>query len=316
MAIPSSGQLAYSIVVHGSPRGVWRGRADPTPESAFHPGMVGNEPDLHLSNGVLRLERTVGTHSPASWRLREPATPVTGVAFPVGSLGAVLNDGDRLVVSRGGTGDLGVKVVRQDAAILGLGAVIGPFAPAIEITDDPRAHEERFYPVKRDLDDPHVTSLWLDVTDPDLDRVVEEIPDMAPGGRMVIAIAGGSADERSRLNQRLALGRRTSTSTWYVDVHSRFATEGGWRAYIQGLPGARPDDLYIRFTIDGVHTDLQEGHYRERPPWQLYAHKVYRWGIPGEQSHVAIVQASLGLSQAALLEATNQIASRRIRIDR
>lgn len=61
---------------------------------------------------------------------------------------------------------------------------------------------------------------------------------------------------------------------------------------------------------------LLEGQYQEQPPWQMYTHKVYRWGIPGERSHLAIVHASLGLSRATVTEAVDLIASRRIQFDR
>jgi hypothetical protein len=236
MAIHSSGQFHYSATVHRSPDGVWRGHADTASTPRVHPGLAGDEPHVELSDGMLRLHRTDGDPSESALPSRDPAAAIRQVSLPVGRLDTVLEDGDRLLVSRGPTADVALIVVREAAAA------------------------------------------------------------------------------RRRVNHRINDRRRRpkASSMAFIDVDDRFVSEDQWRAYIQSLPSTRPDDVYIRFTIEGVHMDLREREYRQHPPWQLYVHKVYRQGVPGETSHVAIVRASLGMSREASIEATEQIASRHV----
>jgi hypothetical protein len=156
--------------------------------------------------------------------------------------------------------------------------------------------------------------VWLDAGDPQCDRLVDSIPDMAPGGRMLVLIAGGDAGARRRVHGLVGSPRRRAKarSGEFVDVGDRFRTEAEWRAYIDRLPRARPDDVYVRFTIDGVPIDVRERQYADQPPWQLYVHNVYRQGVPGTLSGVAIVAASLGMTQAAIVETADQISEGRI----
>jgi hypothetical protein len=239
---------------------------------------------------------------------------VRGVSVRVGRLETVLDDGDRLLLNRGPTGDLALRVVRQGTRIAGFGAVTGHFTPTVHAAEDPRVLEEHLYHLHHMLADPAVCVVWLDVADPLCDRLVDSIPDMAPGGRLLVLIAGGDAEARRRVNHRVGSpGRRAKASSGrFVDVGDGFRTEAEWRGYIDGLPRARPDDVYIRFTIDGVAIDLRERHYEEHPPWQLYVHNVYRQGVPGTLSGVGIVAASLGMTQAAIVETADQICEGRV----
>ena len=53
-------------------------------------------------------------------------------------------------------------------------------------------------------------------------------------------------------------------------------------------------NVFVRFTLNGVATELRDGEYAVRPTWQWYVPKVLRMGTPGEWSHVGIVHESLG----------------------
>jgi hypothetical protein len=188
--------------------------------------------------------------------------------------------------------------------------------PAINIEEDPRAHEEHLYHLKDALRDARTTVVWLEVGSPDVDGTIERLPHMTPGGRLVLAIAGESPEERRQLNNRAAGTGviHKAASTTYVDVESRFRSEAKWRDYIEGLPSARADDLYIRFTIGDTRIDLRERQYAECPPWRLYASRVFRYGVLGEWSHVGIAHESLRMTQQGVIDAVELIASRRIGI--
>jgi len=310
MSIPASAWLDYSAVVHRSADGAWRGHAEKR-RTIGHAGLVGNEPRLEVSDGVLRLQRTDAAPAARTGPVGPSRPPVSGVSFRVGRLETVLDDGDRLLVRRGATADLGLWVIRQDRRVAGFGAVTGHFTPTVHAAEDPRVFEEPLYHLHHMLTDPAVCVVWLDVADPQCDHLVDSIPDMAPGGRMLVLMAGGDADARRRVHGRVGSTRRglKASSAQFVNVGDGFRTEAEWRGYIDGLPKARPDDVYIRFTIDGVAVDVRERQYAERPPWQLYVHNVYRQGVPGELSGVAIVGASIGMTQAAVVETTDQIAA-------
>jgi hypothetical protein len=313
--IPSSAQFQYGAVLHRSSDGVWRGHADNVPPPGHHPGLVGAQPRIELAAGELRLERTAADRASSPPLRPVPRPPVQSASLTVGPLADVLRDGDRPVVWRAPTADLAVTLVRDRDPIAGFGAVTGRFAPEIGSVEDPRVFEERLYYVKRLLADRETTFVWLHVADPGLDDLVERLPDIATGGRLAVAIAGGDAGARRRLNQRITDPRRRRpkvSSAAFFDVDSRFDSEAQWRAYVCSLPSRRPDDVFVRFTIDGIDLDLREGDYREHLPWQLHVRTVHRQGVPGELSQVAIVQASLGLTREAIVDVTARIASRRI----
>ena len=133
---------------------------------------------------------------------------------------------------------------------------------------------------------------------------------------LVVAIAGGTSEERRQLNNRIAMERRPrGPSTFYVDIEGRFKREREWRDHLRSLPSSRPADLFVRFTMDGVATELQQGAYQACSPSQLYVEKVFRYyGIPGEWSHVGIVHESVGRTRIEVVETVQAIASRRIAI--
>ena len=238
-------------------------------------------------------------------------TPVARVAVPVGQLAAVLRDGDRLMISRGASGDTAVLLARDEERLAGFGSVVGAFTTGIRSDDDPRVHDARHYGVKHSLADDRTTVVWVDASEVDLERIIARIRHVVPaGGRAVVAVAGGTGSERARLvNQIGESTRRDFSSTWFPDVPAEISTEADWRAFIDGLPAGRPDDLRVRFSVEGTTAMLREREYRELPPWQLYVHDVSCSGVPGRPSHVRIVHASLGMSRQAVIDTSDRVAS-------
>jgi hypothetical protein len=102
------------------------------------------------------------------------------------------------------------------------------------------------------------------------------------------------------------------SSCRYIDVDERFATVEQWMEHVRGLPARRPHDLWIRVTVDPVATVLRDDEYAFVPPWHLFVLKVFRYGIPGEWSHLAIVREAPGVNKQTVIESTELVASRKI----
>src|SRR5712671_2136213 len=149
MAIPASGQFFYEAIVNSVFGGGWRGLASPQTDGSRHPGLVGDRPQLELGSGVLTLRRTEPKGPPLDRHYETCGPSASQVSFRVGAaLEAVIQDGDRVSVLRGGTADLGVEVFRGEDALMGLGVVRDRFGSLI-IEEDPRAHYVRDLPRTR-----------------------------------------------------------------------------------------------------------------------------------------------------------------------
>jgi hypothetical protein len=87
-----------------------------------------------------------------------------------------------------------------------------------------------------------------------------------------------------------------------------------WLHYLRSLPRTRPTDLWLRISVDGVSTILQEGAYVFARPWHLFVQNVFRPGLPGEWSQLAVARDHPALTREIVIESTQTIASRRIEI--
>lgn len=318
MAIPVSACFNYAVVLSQHSTGSWRGRAKPAADAAVPPGLAGDAPDVELAGGVVTLKRTDASKgNPGDTFGRVP----TSIArFRVGhAIEAIARDGDVLTVLRGGTGDLAATLARGDDFQIGVGAITSLVrrTTSIAIEEDPRAAEGQLYGVAAILEQPNTTLIWLNVSDPQHESVIEAMRD-APPGRLVIAIAGDNADERRRMNHRVAHlnaplppGR---SACWFVDVDERFSAKDDWLHYLRSLPGTRPTDLCLRISVDGVSTVLQEGAYAFARPWHLFVRNVFRLGLPGEWSQLAVARDHPALTRETLVKSTQTIASGRIEI--
>jgi hypothetical protein len=132
------------------------------------------------------------------------------------------------------------------------------------------------------------------------------------GDRLIISrgACGETAVLLVRDEERLAgFGSVVGTFTPGVRSDDDPRAHEAARAFIDGLPSSRPDDLWIRFSVSGATAMLREREYQELPPWQLYVHDVSCYGEPGRPSHVGIVHASLGMSREAVIDTSNRVAS-------
>lgn len=318
MAISPAGTFSSAIVVSRSRSGAWTGRAAPAEDSTRHPGLAGNRPELELAAGVITLRCTESFLKIVRPHYRMWGRPASLVSFPVGeALEAVVEDGDRLHLTRGATTDLAVTLFRRDSFVLGLGAIAGRSLAGITMEEDPRALETRLYHLAATIDEPGTTLVWLDAADPNVESTLRALPATA-GKTLVIAVRGKDAEERQRLNVRASgpSARLGSSSRWYYEVEPRFETSEQWIAYLRQLPATRPLDLHIRFGLDGERIQLREGGYAFRKPWHLFVHMVHKLGLPGQWSQLAIVREHSAITEQHVVDSTRLLASRNITFTR
>jgi hypothetical protein len=317
MSIPGSSQFNYTVVVNRTSSGAFRGRATPGGDNARHPGLVGDQPHVELTDGVVNLYRSESAVHALDEHHGSERCRALRASFRVGeALDAIVEDGDVLRVSRGGTTDLAATLFRHDDLLMGLGAVGGRrLGPRITVEVDPRAGDMWWNHLAATLAREDTTLVWLDSSDASSESKLSTLP-FAPGVRLVIAIAGTNQDERRRLHQRLSAVLRPMQAFERVDVDGRFKTRDEWVEYVQRLPKTRPLDLYIRFGLDGALHDVHEGEYAFTTPWHLFVEKVFTPGIPGEWSQMAVAREHPRVTEEMIVDSTKAIASRRIDIVR
>ena len=316
MAIPAASCFDYEAPLTRSRSGGWTGLAVPTANQSVHPGLAGDQPTLELAGGTVTLRRTESVLGRFKSHHQSWGTSPSQVSFRVGeALEAVVEDGDLLCVSRGGTTDLSATLCRSNYLVMGLGAVAHRrLGPGVTIQEDPRANDVDLYHLTTTLDRPDTTLVWLDSSDPHVDEALSELS-RPPGTGLVIAIAGPDSEERRQLNWRAAaLASGAHTSCEFVDVDSRFTTRETWLDYLRQLPKTRPRDLSIRFGFDGQDIDVREGEYAFREPWHLFVAKVYTPGIPGEWSQLAVARKHRVLTAQMVVDSTELIASGQLQI--
>jgi hypothetical protein len=312
MAIAPSGQFVYTALVSRTLLGKWAGEAVAPADANHHPGLVGKSPRVELRGGRIKLRRT------EPWLLRRQSPhygtwgpPASRVTFRVGdTIERILKDRDELTVSRGGAGDLAITVVREGTLRAALGAIAHrQLDSGIKVDTDPRALAQPLYGLAEELERPDTQLVWLDASDPESQAHVRKVT-AAPGPRVVVASAGSSPEGRRRLLDRLASERLGSFSSCsFFDVGAEFATPEAWLTYLRGLPTLRPHDLWIRISIGTEAIALHEDEYAFVSGWHLYVLKVWRCGIPGEPSQLAIVRASASVSDRNVMESTRLLAS-------
>jgi len=115
----------------------------------------------------------------------------------------------------------------------------------------------------------------------------------------------------SELHRPLPHGR---SSCRYVDVDARFNTREEWLDYLRTIPKSRPDDLWLRINIGVTSTTLGQGAYAFVDCWHLFVRKVHEPGLPGQLSQLGIARSHPAMTQTALIESMQAIASREIEI--
>ena len=297
------------------------GCADFANLDGHHPGAVGICPEIRLAGGVVTLRRTQGAETETNPHYEMWGPPMGEVSIPVGPCPEqVLNDGDVLTVSRWGAADVALIVRRRGALVAALGAVAhAACGPEVQIEEDPRALDARWYEVKNDMARPDTSLVLLDASVPDSTSQLQRVREArAVATRVLIAIHGGDPERRRALNHQAAQSRFDSGrgSAHYFNIDERFKTADEWLAYVQALPDRRPYDLWIRFTTPEGSAEVREDRYELLPPWHLFVQKVYRWGIPGELSQLAIVREQEGVTKESVIRSSEIIARRDVTFDR
>lgn len=348
MAIGPPGVFRYRAALTRTQLGGWVGSASPS-DPARHPGLAGDRPEIEISAGILTLRGTeakrvpeaVTRELPRGRRFtaflrglgqnvhRRPAPPLSHydrwgppasmVTIQVGDLiGAVAQDADVLTVFRAGTGDLGISLRRHDALVLGIGAVdVADLMSSACIDLDPRVQDQPWYGAQSILAREGTGFLWLNA-DFDNPHSARRAVETLPAANLVIAIAGKNREARRRLNQAVSEESRAlaRSSCWYFDIDDRFTTREQWLEYVRALPTSPPPDLWIRISVDGTACTLRAGEYLRKSPWHLFVHRIYRWGIPGQLSQLAIVREHADVTEREVVASTERIASARITIVR
>ncbi|HEY7475309.1 MAG TPA: hypothetical protein VH679_09890 [Vicinamibacterales bacterium] len=313
MVIHPSGLFDHTAVLRRDHTGVWRGRAGPNEQDET---LVGDTPQVELAGGTLTLVRTQFEWPGVFRRDRDPLT--ARVALPVGpAFEAVLQDEDEIRTLREGTGDLAATLTRNGQLQIALGAVHGLLASAgITVEMDPRARDVDFYGVARMVKRPDVKLFWLDPGDPNLELHLAEINHVSPDVQTVIVVArGGDRAKLRDLNQRVFSPRRPHGSWWFEVAPERVRTESDLMAYLEQLPGTRPEDLWLRFTIDGRTHEVREGEYQQQDPWHLFVARVYTPGIPGELSQLGVARVHPALSAETFTSSVRRIATGSLNFD-
>jgi hypothetical protein len=340
MAVHPSGLFDYTLNLKRGSSGSWIGQAEPGRDAQMHPGIAGEQPHVTLKDGVITLRSTKGepTRAPEilprrpEWfatalihrvgRLFSPSPtppslyhadwgPPSEVSFRIGNaVEAVVEEDDVLRVCRWGTGDLALTLHRRGEPQVGLGAISSvDLGQDIGIDEDPRVNETCLYGVLGWLSRPGTALFWLDTSDPHLESVIQELS-TTPALRLAVAIAGPDPGQRRRLNNRVAGGRAHGrASCWYFDVDGRFTSREQWLDYLRSLPETRPPDLWVRIAVGGVATVLREDEYAFSSPWHLFVWRVFRDGIPGELSRLAMVREHDAITRSIVIESTVLLGS-------
>jgi hypothetical protein len=211
---------------------------------------------------------------------------------------------------------LGALLLLNHQVALAVGDVDHHVRDVIDVHYDPRVDDDELYWVKYMLGKPDTHLVWLDAEQFDLEATREYVRAL-PDGSVMFAFRGERGDETSQMNNEVmdytSRLRRFSTTAWN-NVAPRFKTQSEWVAYVRALPDERPDDLHVVFKVAGAEVTLREREYAFQPPWHIYLHRIRRYGVPGQHTVMGIAREHPRLDKAAIVESTERIASRTIRM--
>jgi hypothetical protein len=82
-----------------------------------------------------------------------------------------------------------------------------------------------------------------------------------------------------------------------MTVNPGITDKDSWISYVKQLPRDRPNDLYLRFTTGDQQINLCEGEEAFIGSYYVRVDRIYRTGMPGELSSMAIARMSAGVSK-------------------
>ena len=321
--IALSGTFDYSFVVERDTRHRWLGRGYTLRDSSIHPGMFGSQPLFALEKGRMLLGRTETRFSAlTNARFRKWGRPTASASFEVGhGPAAVIQEGDRLSFHKLGTGDMALTIMRDESLILGIGSVVGlPLGRQIEVEDDIRIKEMRLYDLADRFDwiadlESHV--IWIELGQGNLRAQLDAMGRIPRSRYAIFAIKGVLSKEEELIvapdlyNKLLTYDISDSSS--YFEVDARFTDKQAWVNYVKGLPIGGPKDLRLSFAIGSERIELCEAEEAFIGEYYARVERVYRNGIPGEFSSLAIARMSPALTKEIVIESSKLIMNERDR---
>lgn len=307
--IGPGGTFSYEAVLGAG----LRGRADAQPSGPGYPGTVSDRPMIQVAAGIVVIERAESEaerRNPEYERWGQPASRLTMKVGPL--LSALAAEGDRLQVSRHGTGDLSVELLRDGQTLLGLGAIAREHQPGL-VVEPPsdEDHDELLY-IARNLDRPGARFVWLNALDPALDQRIAELNTLACS-HLLLSIAGPDEASRIGVSRRTAMRRRRlgKGPTITCTVPSRFTTEEAWLTHLRALRDGPSIVRAVRVRIADEVTVLRAGESASCAPWHLHVARTEQGGEPGSLQNVGIALAGDSVTLALLIESSETVAGRR-----
>jgi hypothetical protein len=281
--------------------------------------MLGSQPLFALEKGHILLRSTETRFSAlTNAHFREWGLPSASASFEVGhSPAAVIQERDRLSFHRLGTGDMALTIMRNESLVLGIGSLVGlPLGRQIEVEDDIRIKEMQLYDLADRFDwiadlESHV--IWIELGQGNLRAQLEAMNRIPRSEYAIVAIKGVTNEEGELtvapgLYEKL-LNYDIADSTSYCEVDARFADKQAWINYVKGLPRGGPKDLRLSFAIGSERKELREGEEAFIGEYYARVERVYRNGIPGELSSLAIARMSPTLTKEIVIESSKLVAN-------
>jgi hypothetical protein len=279
--------------------------------------MLGSQPLFALEKGRILVSSTETRLSAlTNAHFREWGLPTASALFEVGhGPAAVIQERDRLSFHRLGTGDMALTIMRDESLVLGIGSLVGlPLGRQIEVEDDIRIKEMQLY----DLADrfPRVADLeshviWIELGQGNLQAQLEAMNRIPRSEYSIVAIKGVLSKEEELIVEPglydKLLTYDIADSTSYCEVDARFADKQAWINYVKGLPRDGPKDLRLSFAIGSERIELCEAEEAFIGEYYARVERVYRNGIPGELSSLAIARMSPALTKEIVIESSRLI---------
>lgn len=323
--IAACGTFDYSVVVERDPdnRHRWLGRAYTLRDLSIHPGMLGSQPLFALEKGHILLRSTETRLSALiNEHFREWGLPTASASFEVGhGPAAVIQERDRLSFHRLGTGDMALTIMRDESLVLGIGSLVGlPLGRQIEVEDDIRIKEMRLYDLADRFDwiaDLEAHVIWIELGQGNLRAQLEALKRIPRSRYAIFAIKGVLSKEEELivppdLYDKL-LTYDIADSSSYCEVDARFTDKRAWIDYVKGLPIGGPKDLRLSFAIGSERIELGEAEEAFIGEYYARVERVYRYGIPGEFSSLAIARMSPALTKEMVIESSKLIMNEKDR---
>ncbi len=312
MTIGRGGTFGYRAIVqsHKLRKDTWVGQARTLRKSSVHPGTVGEQPHLELTENHIRLRSTESTASRVNnphfqrWGLRP------SVSFDVGLAPAMLlKAGDELTFHRLGTGDMALTIIRSESLVLAVGAVGGlTVGNEVKIEEDPRIRQldDLSFAVMVDkMKNPENQVFWIDTADIDLEQQIDLITKAKHSYPvMVVFKANSKLLVKSEILERISFGPDRIVWTYAFD----FENKNAWLDYVKQIPRTRPNDLHISFELSEDQIQLREGEEGFLNDYYIRVERIERSVLPpGEYSMMLVAKLNELVTKEIAVESLRKL---------